>query len=167
MISLIVATDKNLGIGYNNSLPWRNPEELQFFKKMTIGSNIVMGSNTFKSLGRLLPERQHYVLTSNPNPQFDFVKDSDIDSRVMYFKDIGELLEFSNNFIVIGGSQVYNTFLKSGLVDKMIKSTISGNFMVDTYFPDVDKDPGIYGIWEYTRTLFISSSFIAREYYRR
>ena len=69
MIKMILCTDLEGGIGKeDNSLPWGNsyPEDLQYFKQQTLDCNVIMGHNTFKSLGREfgLPDRTNYVLSS-------------------------------------------------------------------------------------------------------
>ena len=63
MISLIVAMDQNRLIGKENDLPWRLPEDLKYFKRITTSHTIVMGRKTFESIGRPLPNRENVVLT--------------------------------------------------------------------------------------------------------
>ncbi|MFN5941843.1 MAG: dihydrofolate reductase, partial [Bacteroidota bacterium] len=50
-ISAIVAMDSQNGIGVNNQLPWHLPNDLKFFKSVTMGKPIVMGRKTYESLG--------------------------------------------------------------------------------------------------------------------
>ena len=63
MVSLIAAVSKNNVIGKDNRIPWNVPEDLEFFKKTTIGSVLIMGRKTFESIGRVLPERVFIVLS--------------------------------------------------------------------------------------------------------
>jgi dihydrofolate reductase len=49
-LTLIVATERHNGIGINNTLPWRLPEDLAFFKRTTTGHPILMGRKTFESI---------------------------------------------------------------------------------------------------------------------
>ena len=67
MLSVIVAIANNNVIGKDNKLIWRLPEDLKRFKCMTMGKTIIMGRKTFESLGRVLPNRFHLVLTQNRN----------------------------------------------------------------------------------------------------
>ena len=71
-ISLVVAMADNRVIGKDNKMPWHLPDELQYFKKITLGKPIVMGRNTFESIGRPLPGRKNIVLSrtseSSRNP---------------------------------------------------------------------------------------------------
>jgi len=65
----VVAMDRARCIGVDNRLPWHIPADLKHFKAITQGGVIVMGRKTFDSLGRLLPNRSHWVLTRNPDWQ--------------------------------------------------------------------------------------------------
>ena len=62
-LSMIVAMDKNALIGANGTMPWHLPQELQYFKRMTIGKPVIMGRKTFESIGRALPGRPNLVIT--------------------------------------------------------------------------------------------------------
>ena len=65
MISLLVAHDPNRVIGVNNELPWHIPEDLAYFKKMSMGKAMVMGRKTYESIGRPLPGRLSIIVTRN------------------------------------------------------------------------------------------------------
>ena len=67
MLSIIVAKAKNDIIGKDNDLIWNLPEDLKRFKELTTGHTIIMGRKTFESLGRVLPNRKHIILSQNPN----------------------------------------------------------------------------------------------------
>ena len=62
-LTLIVAASLNNVIGVNNTLPWHLPADLKYFKNLTTGHSIVMGRNTFESIGKPLPNRENIVLT--------------------------------------------------------------------------------------------------------
>src|SRR5215207_9743274 len=64
MIIGIVAIAKNFAIGKDGKLPWHYPTDLKFFKQTTTGQTIVMGWNTWKSIGKPLPNRLNVVLSS-------------------------------------------------------------------------------------------------------
>ena len=66
MFSLIVAVGENNEIGKNNQLLWHIPEDLKNFKKITMGKTVIMGKNTYKSIGKPLPNRKNIVLSRNP-----------------------------------------------------------------------------------------------------
>ena len=83
MLSIIVAKAKNNIIGKDNTMLWKLPDDLKRFKEKTTGHTIIMGRKTFESLGGILPNRMHIILSRNP----DFNIDSD------YVKVVHSLLE--------------------------------------------------------------------------
>ena len=66
-ISIIAAMARNRVIGKGNHIPWCLPDELQIFKKVTMGHHMVMGRKTYESLNLLLPGRTMVIVTRNPN----------------------------------------------------------------------------------------------------
>ena len=54
-VSFIVAKAENNVIGINNKLPWHLKDDLQNFKKITMGHHMLMGRKTFESIGKPLP----------------------------------------------------------------------------------------------------------------
>src|SRR5690625_1078922 len=104
MISLLVAMDQNRVIGLNNDMPWHLPKDLKFFKQKTVGHTIVMGRKTFNSIGRVLPNRKHVILTRNKNVTFP--------EGVEVIYDISGIKDLDNNhpndeLFVIGGGKVF------------------------------------------------------------
>ena len=65
-LSLIVAVSRNGVIGVDNQLPWHLPEDLKYFKSVTMGKPLIMGRKTFDSIGRPLPGRTNIVITRDP-----------------------------------------------------------------------------------------------------
>lgn len=127
-ITLIAAVGKNRELGYKNDLIWKIPEDLEFFRENTINKYIVMGINTFNSLPRLLPNREHIVLTR---------RNIELDSSVIVVHSINELLEYINNIdsevMIIGGSLVYRQMIK--YANKMLLTEIDDSRLADVYFP--------------------------------
>ena len=107
MISIIVARDPNGVIGLDNTLPWSFPEDLQHFKRTTLGHPIIMGRLTYESLPRRpLPGRVNIVLTRDP----DFKADGAIVTHS--FEDaIAIASPFSPKTFIIGGEEIYRTAL--------------------------------------------------------
>ena len=64
-LAIIVAAAENGVIGRNNGLPWHLPQDLRYFKQVTMGKPIVMGRKTFESIGRPLPGRSNIVISRN------------------------------------------------------------------------------------------------------
>ncbi len=134
MLSIIVAISENNVIGKDNKLLWHLPEDLKRFKKLTTGHTIIMGRKTFESLGGILPDRMHIILTRDINYNID-------SEYVKVVHDINELDNYINdekeNF-VIGGAIVYNQLMKKA--QKIYMTKINEKFEGDAYFPKIDED---------------------------
>ena len=133
MLSIIVAIAKNNVIGKDNKLIWHLPEDLKRFKKLTTGHTIIMGSRTFESLGRVLPNRKHVVLTD---------KEEDCDSDQVEFiysmDDIKKYAKDEEENFVIGGASMYRQLMP--YCNKMYVTEIDKEFDGDVYFPEIDKE---------------------------
>ncbi len=128
-LSLIVATDRRNGIGINNTLPWRLPEDLAFFKRTTSGHAIIMGRKTFDSIGRPLPNRRNIVVTRNPAWTHEGVQRAgSLDEAVRLAGD-GEVF-------VIGGAQIYVEAIR--VAERLIVTEIDANYECDAFFPAID-----------------------------
>lgn len=132
IISIISAVGENRVIGNKNALPWHLPADFKYFKEATLGKTIVMGLNTFKSIGgKPLPDRKNIILNNDANyvpPEGCFVAHS-----------IDELLKMSENepeVMICGGASVYKQFLP--LAQRLYLTYIHHNFEGDTYFPEFD-----------------------------
>ena len=73
MLGMIVACDRNGAIGKDGDLPWRQSTDLQHFKTVTMGSNLIMGRKTWDSLPGLIPGRKHYVLSRGDHEGVDVI----------------------------------------------------------------------------------------------
>lgn len=132
MLSIIVAKAKNNVIGKDNKLLWHISEDLKRFKKLTTGHTIIMGRKTFDSLGRVLPNRKHVVLSHNP----DFkVQDENVEI-VHSIDDIKKYIDSSEENFVIGGAMIYNLLMP--YVTKLYITEIDKNFDGDSIFPKID-----------------------------
>ncbi len=161
-INLIVALtrtkDGKLGIGNKGSLPWYLPEDLKYFKELTTNKAVVMGNNTFKSIGKVLPDRINYILSYTKG------KTSNHDN-VIYFDNVIELFftltKYHENeeVFVIGGSKIYEHFISCAKY--LYITEVFGNFDVDTYFPDKYLDKFIVN--EYS-TILTSTNGIKYKY---
>lgn len=128
-LTIIVATDRKLGIGMANALPWRLPEDLAHFKRTTSGHAIVMGRKTYDSIGRPLPNRRNIVITRNPGWHRDGVE------AVASLAAAQALLEKDDAFI-IGGAEIYRQAI--ALADKLVVTEIQQEFPCDAFFPAID-----------------------------
>ncbi|QTD42000.1 dihydrofolate reductase [Sporosarcina sp. Te-1] len=128
MISMLVAHDLNRVIGFENSMPWHIPEELAYFKKVSMGKAIVMGRKTFESIGRPLPGRLNIVVTRNKDYEADGVE---------IVHTLQEAIEkgrkFSEEIVIIGGAQLFEMAMESA--NRIYATVIRKEFQGDTYFP--------------------------------
>lgn len=128
-LTLIVATDAERGIGIGNALPWRLPEDLAYFKRMTSGHAIVMGRKTFESIGRPLPNRRNIVISRNPAWQASGAETAaSIDEALAMLPDEGGF--------VIGGGEIYRTAIERA--NRLLVTEIDARFECDTFFPHID-----------------------------
>jgi dihydrofolate reductase len=136
-ISLIVAMDRQRGIGIANQLPWRLPEDLAHFKRTTTGHAIIMGRKTFDSIGRPLPGRRSIVVTRNPDWQKEGVLTAPTPEQACV------LARDEQEAFIIGGAELFVQTI--ALADRMIVTEIDAQFECDTFFPEVDR-----GSWQET-----------------
>ncbi len=126
-LAIIVAADQNRGIGINNTLPWKLPEDLAHFKRLTTGHAIIMGRKTFESIGRPLPNRRNIVITRNAGWRADGVE------TVHSIEAARELVAGDARAYIIGGAQVYQQAL--GAADEIILTEIQATYDCDAHFP--------------------------------
>ena len=139
-LSMIVAMSANNVIGVANQLPWHLPEDLKHFKKHTINKPIIMGRNTFDSIGRALPERDNIVLSRTQQLSHDqiFLANNKSDALCMaedFAKSRG-----SEEIMIVGGEQIYRLFFDdvSRIYVTLVDLIIDG----DAFFPVID-----YKLW--------------------
>ena len=127
-IHLIWAQDENGGIGKNGKLPWHISEDLINFKKLTLGSTIIMGRTTWESLPiKPLPERRNIVLSSKMLSDIECY--TSVEECVKILNDEG-----IEKFFVMGGSMIYHNFIHRAdeLHITQVNEITEG---IDTYFP--------------------------------
>lgn len=132
MISSIVAVDNNFAIGKANGMPWHLPADFAHFKDVTYGHPVIMGYNTFRSIGRPLPGRTNIVLTNG-----------EAIDRCEVAHSVEEALEkartVDSEIFVIGGASVYEQTLP--FVDRLIVTKVRTEVEgADTYFPWFEPD---------------------------
>lgn len=128
-ISIICCVAKNRGIGKNNKLLFDIPADLVHFKKITMGHSIIMGYNTYKSIGRPLPGRFNIVLSP---------EDVEIDGCTIS-KSIPEAIKLASDndneeIFFIGGGMVYKTAIE--FADRLYLTIVEEEPEADTFFPD-------------------------------
>lgn len=137
-IALIVAASQNNVIGLDNQLPWHLPEDLQYFKAVTMGKPILMGRKTYDSIGRPLPGRTNIVLTRDANWSAEgVVVVNDLDSATAA-SEKACVAAGVDELMIIGGEQIYRKFLP--VADKLYLTKVEAVVEGDAYFPAIDSD---------------------------
>jgi dihydrofolate reductase len=135
-ISLIVAVSRNGAIGLNNQLPWYLPEDLKYFKSVTMGKPLIMGRKTFDSIGRPLPGRANIVLTRDPQWTSDGVEVVQSVEQALLAGEIACEAADVDEIMVIGGEQIYRMTLD--LADRIYLTQVDTDVEGDAFFPDID-----------------------------
>lgn len=131
-ISAIVATAHNNVIGKNNEIPWYLPADLAWFKRTTLGHHVLMGRNSFRSIGRPLPKRTNVVITRDPFFTAGGVLTAhSIQEALEMAYDAGETEAF-----IIGGGEIYRQ--SAGLWDRVYLTEVDLAAEGDTFFPTLD-----------------------------
>ncbi len=139
--SMIVAMAENRVIGVNNKLPWYLPNDLKYFKQVTLGKPIIMGRKTFESIGKPLPGRTNIVITRNSSWQAEGVKVcNSLDQSYKLAEAICEI-DGQNELMIIGGDQIYQSSLSE--VDRIYLTQVHASVAGDAWFPEVD-----WSLWE-------------------
>ncbi len=135
-LALIVAAAENGVIGRDNKLPWHLPEDLGYFKRVTMGKPIVMGRKTYESIGRPLPGRTNIVITRNPEWQAEGVRAlPDLEAALALAEEIA-LIDGAEELMVIGGAEIYAAALP--LADRIYLTRVHADVSGDAWLPDID-----------------------------
>lgn len=130
--SIIAAVGKKLELGKDNQLVFHIKEDMKFFKETTVGHPVLMGKNTFESIGKALPGRQNYVVTRHPE---------DLPDEVEAVRELKQFIEKNvddeTEIFVIGGASVYKTFLP--YAKKLYLTEINADTEADAFFPEFDE----------------------------
>ena len=130
-LSLIAAVARNGAIGKDNALLVRLSEDLQRFKRITMGCPIVMGRKTWDSIGRPLPGRRNIVVTRNALWRADGAE------AVLSLQAALELAAPAPKVFVIGGAELYAAALP--LADELELTELDADFEGDVWFPNWDR----------------------------
>ena len=138
MISLIAAVDKNNAIGKDNKLLFHIKEDLLFFKETTINHTIIMGRKTFEALPGVLPLRKHIILTRDKSYK---VNDPQVKIESSLKSLLEDLKDKDEEVFIIGGGEIFEQVMESGLVDKIYLTKINKSVEdADTFFPQIPND---------------------------
>ncbi|MEW5814131.1 MAG: dihydrofolate reductase [Spirochaetota bacterium] len=129
-IHIIVAMTEDRIIGRDGKLPWHIVEDLKLFKRLTMGSTVIMGRETFMAIGRPLPGRNNIVVSTTLN-QF---------SGITVVRSVDEAFakgkEYGRPIFIIGGQEIFQQTLP--FTERMYISYIRGKYEGDAFFPVFD-----------------------------
>ena len=133
LISIIAAMAKNRVIGINNSLPWKLPSDMKWFRQQTMAKPIVMGRKTFESFGaKPLPGRTNIIITRDSGYQAtDCLVVNSIEQALHEVADADEVM-------IIGGASFYEQMLP--YADRMYLTFVDASIDGDAWFPAYDEE---------------------------
>ena len=126
-VSILVAMARNRVIGKDGQLPWHLSADLKRFKQLTMGHHIVMGRKTWESIGRLLPGREHVIISRQAGYSVPGAKVvASLDAALAAAGNDDEVF-------VIGGGEIYS--LSLSVADRILLTEIDHDLDGDTFFP--------------------------------
>lgn len=123
--SAIVAMTHSRVIGRKGSLPWHIPDETAFFKRLTTGHTVIMGRETYESIGKPLPDRRNIVLSTSLEP----APGIEVAGSIVHLTQ----LKLEGEVFIIGGQRTYQEMLP--YCDDVIVSLIKKEYSGDRYMP--------------------------------
>lgn len=144
MFKIIVAHDQNHVIGNGPDIPWHIKEDFLHFKRTTLGHTLIMGSTTFKSIGKPLPNRKTIVINQDRN--FDAMGQevcTDLNEIINKYKDSEEVV------FVVGGASIYRQLIP--YVNEMIISVVKKEYEGNIFFPEYESEFETYEEVEYDK----------------
>lgn len=134
-LSLIAALARNRVIGRENDLPWRLPEDMRHFMRTTLGKPVIMGRNTYDSMGEPLPGRTNIVVSGRmaPLPGVYIAKTLDDALQRAQCQCVSD---DADEYFVIGGARLYAASLP--LAQRLYLTWVHAEVAGDTFFPQFD-----------------------------
>lgn len=157
----IVAVDSNYGIGKNNKLLFKIPADMKHFKCLTSGNIIVMGSKTFESIGKALPNRVNMVLTKTPR-KYDGIVGIEAYNK----DDLNRILrlERDSDIFIIGGESVYKLYIDQ--IDEIYLTKLEKSYDGDAHFINLEQDNRFKMVEEIENRIFEDSKYTITRWIR-
>ena len=148
-ISIVAAVSRNGVIGANGGMPWRIPEDLRCFRRLTMGGVVIMGRRTFDSIGKPLDGRVNIVISRNPDfrPEegaqvggvggaLGVGKAESLETALM----VAEMAKRDAEVFIIGGGEIYALALREGVAERMFLTEVDLEVEGDVFFPPFSRD---------------------------
>ena len=132
-MTLVVAADQAGGIGLDGDLPWRLPDDLKWFKRVTMGYPLVMGRKTHESIGRSLPGRLNVVITRQDG--YVPYDGAEVAGSLAAALDRAAA-DNADEVMVIGGAEIFRSALP--MADRVLLTRVHATFAADTFLNDLD-----------------------------
>ena len=136
IISHVVAMSNNWVIGVNNDLPWSLKDDLAHFKEYTTGKIIVMGRKTFESIGRPLPNRINYVISSTLENVEGVSIFTNLEDAIETAKAYNLDKHIANEVAIIGGGYLFRDSMDT--FNKLVLTRVNCSIDGDVYYPEID-----------------------------
>ena len=133
----IAAVAENNGIGKNNRLLWRLPEDMRFFRETTLGHPVITGRKNYESIPekfRPLPGRKNLIITRQTNYNAPGAE---------VFGSLNEALDALHDepvVFIIGGGQVYQSAHENNLLDELLITHVKTTLDADVFYPEIEED---------------------------
>jgi len=137
-LAIIVAQAENRVIGINNKLPWHLPEDLRYFKQVTMSKPIIMGRKTYESIGRPLPGRTNIVISRQEGYAPEGVKVVPSLEAAIELAESICVIDGAEEAMVIGGAQIYEQALTRA--DRLYLTQVHASVEGDAWFPAFAKE---------------------------
>jgi dihydrofolate reductase len=136
-VSAIAAMSENRVIGRDGALPWHIPEDLKYFKRMTLGKPVIMGRKTFESIGsKPLPKRPNIVISRSRLRAEGIVWAATVADALTLAKKEAQATG-QDEVMIVGGAQIYREAMP--MTDRLYLTVIHRTIEGDAYFPDFDQ----------------------------
>lgn len=137
ILSSIVAMSENRVIGVDNQLPWHLPEDLKYFKRITMGHPIIMGRKTYESIGRPLPGRTNIVVTRQAEWDAEGVVATHSVDEALQVAARQVASDGVEEAFMIGGEELFRQSLHK--MDRIYLTQVHAHIDGDAYFPEFDR----------------------------
>ncbi len=127
-LALVAAVDAHMTIGFEGHMPWHFPEDLRYFKELTLGHDVIMGRVTFEAIGNPLPGRRNMVVSRNAAWRH---------TGCEVFDSLTSAIDASKDTLpcIIGGASLYAESIS--LATDLYLTHIDATFAGDRFFPEL------------------------------
>ncbi len=133
IVIIVAAIGENNAVGLTGKIPWNISEDLQNFRRLIKGRCVIIGSNTFKLIGKTFTDRKKIIVLSGSGfVARDCIAAASLEEAIKKAKEIEK-----EEIFICGGGSVYAQTI--GMADKLYLTVVKGNFEADVFFPKYDE----------------------------